>query len=257
MYNLANYELLFSEKSRPNVYLSEKGVLTMLWLVATPIGNLGDMGQRAVAVLQGVDLIASEDTRKTSILLKHYAISKPQLALNEFNERKVVPQLVGRLEAGETIALVTDAGTPGISDPGYLLVRAALDAGVEISAVPGPSAVIMALTLSGLPMHAFTFRGFPPNKEGPRKRFLDQDKLLPYTLVYYESPYRLQAFIKTAIEVLGDRQASIANDLTKKFETVLRGSLTELQETLLNARIQGEYTVCIAGFDLKAKTLKD
>lgn len=229
----------------------------MLWLVATPIGNLEDMGLRAIRILESVDLVASEDTRKTSILLKHYGINKPQTALNEFNEKKVVPQLIERMQSGEVIGMVTDAGTPGISDPGYLLVRAALDAGLEINAVPGPSAVVMALTLSGLPMHAFTFRGFSPHKEGPRKRFLDQDKLLPYTLVYYESPYRLKAFLKNALDIFGDRQASIANDLTKKFENVMRGSLSELVQAFQESRIQGEYTVCIAGYNPKLKTSGD
>lgn len=221
----------------------------MLYLVATPIGNLGDISFRAVEVLKMVDLIVSEDTRKTSILLKHYEISKPQLALNEFNEKKVVGRLVERLGLGENIAMVTDAGTPGISDPGYLLARAAIDAGIEMTAVPGATAAIMALTLSGLPAHSFTFRGFPPNKEGPRKRFLSADASSPYTLVYYESPYRLETFLKNALEVFGDRQACIANDLTKKFEQVLRGTLTEVTAAVTSKQIRGEYCVCIAGFE--------
>ncbi len=221
----------------------------MLYLVATPIGNLGDMSFRAVEVLRQADLIVSEDTRKTSVLLKHYEISKPQLALNEFNERKVVGKIVERLLAGETIAMVTDAGTPGISDPGYLLAKATIEAGIEVSAVPGPTAAIMALTLSGLPAHSFTFRGFPPNKEGPRKRFLAADGKSPYTLIYYESPYRLKVFLKNALEIFGDRQACIANDLTKKFEQIFRGSLSEVTEQALSGQVRGEYCVCIAGFE--------
>ena len=137
----------------------------MLYLVATPIGNLGDITYRAVEVLKNVDLIASEDSRKSSILLNHYSISKPQTALNNFNERKVVPKLIERLERGETIALITSAGTPGISDPGYLLVHAALEAGLQVEVIPGPSAVITALTLADLPLHSFTFKGFPPNRK--------------------------------------------------------------------------------------------
>ena len=133
----------------------------MLYLVATPIGNLGDITYRAVEVLKQVDLIASEDSRKTSILLKHYDISKPQLAFNNFNERKVVPKIIERLERGEDVAIATDAGTPGISDPGYLITHAALEAGIEVVSIPGPSAVIMALTLADLPLHSFTFQGFP------------------------------------------------------------------------------------------------
>lgn len=227
----------------------------MLFLVATPIGNLGDMSFRAVEILRQVDLIVSEDTRKTSVLLKHYEISKPQFALNEFNERKVVGRIVERLLAGETVAMVTDAGTPGISDPGYLLTKAALEAGIEVSAVPGPTAAIMALTLSGLPAHSFTFRGFPPNKEGPRKRFLAADVKSPYTLIYYESPYRLEVFLKNALEIFGDRQACIANDLTKKFEHIFRGSLSEVTEQVLSGQVRGEYCVCVAGFEAeKTKT---
>lgn len=221
----------------------------MLYLIATPIGNLADISLRAIEALKTVDLIVSEDTRKTSILLKHYDINKPQVALNEFNERKVVVRLVERLQQGETIAMVTDAGTPGISDPGYLLARMAIDAEIEMTAVPGACAAIVALTLSGLPAHSFTFRGFPPNKEGPRKRFLTADLNSPYTLIFYESPYRLVAFLNNAIEIFGDRQACIANDLTKKFEQVLRGSLSEVSRAVQEKQIRGEYCVCIAGND--------
>ena len=230
----------------------------MLYLVATPIGNLGDMTYRAVEVLKRVDLIASEDSRKTSVLLKHYEISKPQTALNNFNERKVVPKLIERLEKGETIALVTDAGTPGISDPGYLLMHAALEAGIEVESIPGPSAVIMALTLADLPLHSFTFKGFPPNKEGPRKRFIAMEAESPHTLVFYESPYRLLAFLENSLEVLGDRNAVVSNDLTKKFETHYRGKLSEIIEKLTTEKIRGEYVVSIEGLRKeKAKTTAD
>ena len=230
----------------------------MLYLVATPIGNLGDMTYRAVEVLKRVDLIASEDSRKTSVLLKHYEISKPQTALNNFNERKVVPKLIERLEKGVMIALVTDAGTPGISDPGYLLMHAALEAGIKVESIPGPSAVIMALTLADLPLHSFTFKGFPPNKEGPRKRFIAMEAESPHTLVFYESPYRLLAFLENSLEVLGDRNAVVSNDLTKKFETHYRGKLSEIIEKLTTEKIRGEYVVSIEGLRKeKAKTTAD
>jgi len=230
----------------------------MLYLVATPIGNLGDMTYRAVEVLKNVDLIASEDSHKSSILLNHYSISKPQTALNNFNERKVVPKLVERLERGETIALITSAGTPGISDPGYLLVHAALEAEIAVEVIPGPSAVITALTLADLPLHSFTFKGFPPNKEGPRKRFIAMDAQNPHTLVFYESPYRLAAFLKNALDVLGDRRAVVANDLTKKFERIVRGKLSEIIPIIENSPIKGEFVICIAGFEeLKAKNQSD
>jgi len=219
----------------------------MLYLVATPIGNLGDMTYRAVEVLKSVDLIASEDTRKTSILLKRYSISKPQIAFHMVNEKKVTPKLIERLNNGQSIALVTNAGTPGISDPGYSLVHATVEAGLPITAIPGPTAAIMAVILSDLPMHSFTFRGFAPRKQGPRKRFLMIDQESPHTLIFYESPYRVKAFLQNAIEVFGDRRAMIANDLTKKFETLYRGRLSELIEKFDSEKIRGEYTIVIEG----------
>ncbi len=230
----------------------------MLYLVATPIGNLGDMTFRAVEVLKSVDLIACEDSRKTIVLLKHYDISKPQMALNNFNERKVVPKLLERLERGEAIALVTDAGTPGISDPGYLLTHAALEAGIDVQSIPGASAVITALTLADLPLHSFTFKGFPPNKEGPRKRFIAMEAESSHTLVFYESPYRLIAFLKNCLEILGDRQAVVANDLTKKFENHYRGTLSQIIEKLSTDKIRGEFVISIEGLRKdKAKTKED
>ena len=219
----------------------------MLYLVATPIGNLGDISLRALAVLREVDLIASEDTRKTSILLQHYDIHKPQKSYHAFNEKKVVPKLVEMLLEGQSIAVVTNAGTPVISDPGYSLVEAAIEHEIPVTAIPGPAAVIMALTLSGLPAHSFTFKGFSPRKSGARKRFLQEDAEAPHTLIFYESPYRIQAFIADALEVLGDRPAAIANDLTKKFETVRRGLLSELLEWINAEKPRGEYSVVIQG----------
>ena len=223
----------------------------MLFLIATPIGNLGDITYRAVETLKQVDLIASEDTRKTSILLKHYEISRPQIAYHVMNEAKMAPKLLEKLKAGENIALVTNAGTPGISDPGYSLVHAALEAGVEVTSLPGPSAVITALTLADLPQHSFTFKGFPPHKEGPRKRFLEMEKDSPHTVVFYESPYRLLAFLQNALEIYGDRRAAVANDLTKKFERIYRGTLSQIAEELAEAPIRGEYCICIEGFTSK------
>lgn len=219
----------------------------MLYLVATPIGNLGDITLRALDILRSVDLIASEDTRKTSILLHHYDIHKPQQSYHAFNEKKIVPTLVEKLLEGQSIAVVTSAGSPGISDPGYSLARAAIDHDVPITAIPGPSAVVMALTLSGLPAHSFTYKGFPPRKRGARRRFLAEDAESSHTQIFYESPYRIQAFLDDALEVLGDRPAAVANDLTKKFETITRGSLSELVERLSDEKPRGEYTVVIEG----------
>lgn len=219
----------------------------MLTLVSTPIGNLGDITLRALDTLRETDLVISEDTRKTGMMLKHFDISKPQISFFEGNETRQLPRVMAALEEGKHVALVSNAGTPGISDPGFILVRAALDAGIEVSAVPGPTALVMALVLSGLPVHSFTFRGFPPRKPGPRKRFLEVDQDSPHTLIFYESPHRLPAFLKDALEVYGNRPAALANDLTKKFETVLRGSLTGLIAELGDEKLLGEYTVVIKG----------
>jgi 16S rRNA (cytidine1402-2'-O)-methyltransferase len=219
----------------------------MLYLVATPIGNLGDITLRALEVLRSVDLIASEDTRKTSILLHHYDIHKPQKSYHAFNEKKVVPKLVESLLEGDSIAVVTSAGTPVISDPGYSLVEAAIENDIPVTAIPGPAAVVMALTLSGLPAHSFTYKGFPPRKRGARQRFIGEDADSPHTQIFYESPYRIQAFLEDALAVLGDRRAAVANDLTKKFETVYRGRLSELVEKINAEKPRGEYTVVIEG----------
>ena len=219
----------------------------MLYLVSTPIGNLGDMTQRAIDTLQAADVVISEDTRKTGFLLNHFGIKKPQLVFREDNEKKVLPRIMELLEEGKNLALVTDAGTPAVSDPGFILIRKALEQGVEISAIPGPTALIMALVLSGLPVHSFTFRGFSPRKGGPRRRWLQVDALSPHTLIFYESPYRLAAFLEDALAVYGDRPCAVANDLTKKFEMVLRGTISEMIATFKENPPRGEYTVVIGG----------
>lgn len=223
-----------------------------LYLVATPIGNLGDMTLRGLETLRGVDFIASEDTRKTGRLLKHFEIDRPQLAFHEHNERQVGPRIVGMLQQGKSVAVVTNAGTPGISDPGFTLVRRVLEANADgaaigLTMIPGPAALVMAVVLSGLPVHSFTFRGFPPRKRGPRQRFLAVDKDSPHTLVFYESPYRLAAFLEDALAVYGDRPAAVANDLTKLYETVERGSLAQLAAAAAEQSLKGEYIVVIGG----------
>ncbi|MFN2216199.1 MAG: 16S rRNA (cytidine(1402)-2'-O)-methyltransferase, partial [Anaerolineales bacterium] len=210
-------------------------------------GNLADISLRALDVLRSVDLIASEDSRKTSILLHHYDIHKPQKSYHAFNEKKAVPFLINALNEGQSVAVVTSAGTPGISDPGYSIVKAAIENKIPVTAIPGASAVITAITLSGLPAHSFIYKGFPPRKSGARKRFMREDVDSAHTQVFYESPYRIQAFLEDALEVFGDRQAAVANDLTKKFETLVRGSLSELIEFLNQNPPRGEYVVVIEG----------
>ena len=219
----------------------------MLYLVATPIGNLGDITLRAIETLKQVDCVASEDTRKTGHLLQHLEIKKPQVSFHEHNEQRAGEKLISMLEDGKSVALVTNAGTPGVSDPGFTLVRSAIDAGIPVTMIPGPSALVMALVLSGLPVHSFTFRGFPPHKSGPRRRFLQADQASPYTLIYYESPYRLRDFLQDALMIFGDRRAAIANDLTKMFERMDRNTLSELIKYFESTEPRGEYTVVIAG----------
>jgi 16S rRNA (cytidine1402-2'-O)-methyltransferase len=221
----------------------------MLYLVATPIGNLGDITLRALETLKAVDIIASEDTRKTGLLLKHFEIQKPQLAFHEHNEAAATQRVMNLLQEGRSVALVTNAGTPGISDPGFTLVRQAVALGLEVTMIPGPSAVVMALVLSGLAVHSFTFRGFTPRRSAARQRFFAQDRASPYTLIYYESPYRLRAALADALAVFGDRPAAVANDLTKLFEAVERGPLSALNARFAAATMRGEYVLVIAGAD--------
>lgn len=228
----------------------------MLYLVATPIGNLGDISLRALETLRLVDYVASEDTSKTGLLLKHFDIKKPQISFYEHNEKQAGQRILALLQEGKSVALVTNAGTPGISDPGFSLVRQVIDAGLQMTMIPGATALVMAVVLSGLPTHSFTFRGFPPRKSGPRRRFLEVDRESPHTLIFYESPYRIGKFLEDALVVYGDRQAALANDLTKMFETLQHGKISELIEYASKADLRGEYVVVIAGVDAK-KVLDD
>ncbi len=221
----------------------------MLYLVATPIGNLGDITLRAIETLRIVDFIASEDTRKAGLLLKHLEIKKPQISFHEYNEKRAGEKILQRLQQGKSVAVVTNAGMPGISDPGFTIVRSAIAAGIPVTTIPGPTAFVPALVLSGLPVHSFTFRGFPPHKPGARRRFLQADACSPHTLVYYESPYRIREFLKDALEIFGDRPAAFANDLTKLFERVERGPLSQLLAFFDQTEPKGEYTIVIAGVD--------
>lgn len=219
----------------------------MLYLVATPIGNLGDITLRALEVLRAVDYVASEDTRKTGLLLKHFEIKKPQIPFHEHNEDKAGQRITALLQQGLSVAVVSNAGTPGVSDPGYTLIRRAVELDLPVTMIPGPSALIMAVVLSGLPSHAFTFRGFPPRKSGKRRSFLAIDRDSPHTLVFYESPYRLREFLVDALAVYGDRPAAVANELTKLFESVRRGTLSALIAQAEESEPRGEYVVVISG----------
>lgn len=221
-----------------------------LYLVSTPIGNLGDITLRALETLRTVDYVASEDTRRTGLLLKHFEIKKPQISCHEHNERRAVPRIVRLLEEGHSVAAVTSAGTPGISDPGFILLWEAVHAGIDVTVLPGPTAFVTALVLSGMPIHSFTFRGFPPNKPGKRRHYLEADADSSYTLIYYESPFRVRKLLEDALEVFGNRYAALAKELTKIHETVRRGRISEILDDL-EENPKGEFVVLIAGKDFK------
>jgi 16S rRNA (cytidine1402-2'-O)-methyltransferase len=219
-----------------------------LVVVATPIGNLEDLSPRAARALAEADIVASEDTRHTGRLLAHLGLKRPLLSLHEHNERQRLPQLLDRLAGGATIALVSDAGTPLVSDPGFVLVRAAVAAGFRIEPIPGPSAVLAALVASGLPPCPFTFAGFPPPKSGRRRSFYRRLAGLGHTVVLFESPHRLLASLADALAELGDRPAAIGRELTKLHEEILRGPLAALREELAaRPSLKGEFAVVIGG----------
>lgn len=218
-----------------------------LYLVSTPIGNLDDITLRALRVLKEVDLIACEDTRHTRKLLDHFGIRKPVISYHEHNEQARAAELAGRLAQGESIAIVTDAGTPGISDPAYRIVRAAIEQGVEVVPIPGPAALIAGLVASGLPTDSFYFGGFLPPRKGARRTRLDELRSERSTLVFYESPHRIREALSDAEEVLGDREASLAREMTKLHEQFLRGRLSEIRARLDVQSPRGEMTLVIAG----------
>jgi 16S rRNA (cytidine1402-2'-O)-methyltransferase len=219
----------------------------IIYLVPTPIGNLADMTYRAVDVLNSVDFILAEDTRTSAKLLQHYQIDKPLRALHMHNEHRVSDQWVEAASGGQNLAVVTDAGSPGISDPGYLLARKCIDAGVEVISLPGATALIPALTNSGLPAHNFVFEGFLPTKKG-RKTKLEKLSEEERTMIFYESPYRLEKTLKEMSLYFGEeRQASVSREISKKFEETRRGSLKELAAWALTQKPKGEFVICVAG----------
>lgn len=217
-----------------------------LYLVATPIGNLEDITLRALRTLRECDLIAAEDTRHTGQLLRHYEISKPMISYFKFNEARRSEEIIERLRSGQTIAVVTDAGTPGISDPGERVVRAVLRAGCRVEAVPGPCAFVAALTASGLDTAAFHFAGFLPHKSGQRRNALEQLKERGVTIVLYESPYRIEKLLGELAEIMPGRTVVLARELTKKFEEYLRGTPAELLAHFSKRQPRGEFVVLIS-----------
>jgi len=220
----------------------------VLYIVSTPIGNLEDITRRGVTILSGVDLIAAEDTRTTRILLNHLGIEKPLISYFVQNEVRRIPELIQRLQQGSAVALVTDAGTPGISDPAYALIRAALQNEIRVIPVPGASALLAALVASGLPTDRFVFEGFLPHKKG-RKTRIGQLKHETRTIVLYESPHRLERTLRELTAELGARTAVLARELTKKFEEVRRGTLVQLLDSVQTNPPKGEIVLVVEGCD--------
>jgi 16S rRNA (cytidine1402-2'-O)-methyltransferase len=212
-----------------------------LFIVSTPIGNLEDITYRALRVLREAAIVAAEDTRRTAKLLSHFDIRTPTTSFFEHNEHEKLPRLLARLAAGDLVALVSDAGTPGISDPGYRLVKAAAEAGIRVEAVPGASAILTALVASGLPTHAFTFAGFPPARSQARDRWLNAFVDRAETLVFFEAPHRVRGTLEAALRILGDRPVAVCRELTKVHETLVRGSISTVLATFDEPR--GEYTI--------------
>jgi 16S rRNA (cytidine1402-2'-O)-methyltransferase len=221
-----------------------------LYVVSTPIGNLGDITYRSVEMLRQVSLIAAEDTRRTKILLNRYEITTPLSSYNSYNQIRKGPEFIKRLNQGEEVALVSDAGTPGVSDPLYNLVQLALEQEIEVISIPGPSAVLSALTVSGLPMDRFRFEGFLPRKKR-RKRILQELSELSETVVLFESPQRIEKTLNELREVFGNRKAALTRELTKMHEEVLRGGLDDLCKASQGRKWKGEITLVLSGTSFK------
>lgn len=220
---------------------------TSLYLVPTPIGNLADITLRALEILKSVNLILCEDTRTSGFLLKHYSIAKPLQSFHNFNEHKILHSLIQRMKEGETMALISDAGTPGISDPGFLIARACLQEGIKIECLPGATAFVPALLKSGLPADRFAFEGFLPHKKGRQtmlKKLAEEER----TMIFYESPHRLLKSLEQFKEYMGeDRQASVSRELSKKFEETKNGTLTELIAYFQTKEVKGEIVIVVGG----------
>jgi len=225
----------------------------ILYIVSTPIGNREDITLRALRVLKEVDLVAAEDTRNTGLLLKHYQIQKPLTSYFEGNESKKKEFLLAKLKECLRIALVSDAGTPGISDPGFRLIQLAIQHGIPVIPVPGPSAVITALSVSGLPTDAFLFEGFLPHKSKKRQELLQRLEETRETLIFYESPHRISETLKDILQILGDREMVLTRELTKTYEEILRGKVSEIQRQIGDRRLKGEFTLVIAGKSRKSE----
>jgi 16S rRNA (cytidine1402-2'-O)-methyltransferase len=229
----------------------EKGIL---YLVPTPIGNLGDISQRALDVLEKSALVACEDTRVSGRLLAHFGLKKKLISYHDFNEERRLPQLLEVLDSGGDVAVITDAGSPGLSDPAFRIIRAAIASDITVSPLPGPNALIPALTGSGLPLDRFFFEGFLPNKSGARKNRLETLKSLEHTLIFYESPHRVKKVVAEMFEILGDRRACLAREISKLHEEFIRGTLSEILAAVESrTTIKGEIVVVLEGLSRKRR----
>ena len=219
----------------------------LLYVVSTPIGNLEDITLRALRVLKEVDMVASEDTRHTGLLLKHYGIKKRLESYHDFNKERKAPALIEELKSGRSVAVTSDAGTPGISDPCYLLVKLAIQENIRVIPIPGASAFLSALVVSGLPTDRFTFEGFLPVKSGKRRKRLEELHEEKRTLIFYESPHRLLKTLQDISEILGERKMIVARELTKKFEEIKRGTPAEIKDYFQKSKVRGELVLVIEG----------
>ncbi len=218
-----------------------------LYLVPTPIGNMGDITQRALETLESADLVACEDTRHSGMLLKRLGLKKRLISYHDFNEASRSTQLLGKIREGMSVAVITDAGSPGISDPAYRIVRAAIADNIEIISLPGATAIIPALTASGLPTDRFFFEGFPPHKSAARRKRLETLKELKHTLIFYESPHRVKKSLGDMLEILGDREACLAREISKRYEQFLRGYISDILNALGQKPVKGEIVLVIGG----------
>lgn len=230
----------------------EEGKEGKLYVVSTPIGNLADITLRALDTLRAVDLIAAEDTRRTRKLLSYYDIHKPLVSYHEHNARHRGSELLEKIASGQSVALVTDAGTPGVSDPGQLLIEAALQRGMEPVAIPGPTALISGLVVSGLPAQPFVFLGFPPARGAERRKFFEKHASLAMTLILYESPKKLARTLKDVLQIWGERRVAVARELTKMHEEIFRGSISEAIAHFAG-EVRGKLTLVVEGADLRQK----